>query len=82
MTFLLPDTLRDAWMLPGDSRTARRDGEAWRDFARRLRELLAIDTVSRAAAVQATLASGRYVICAEATADGVLATIAPRAVRH
>ena len=82
MTFFLPDALRDAWTLPGDGRTARRDGEAWRDFARRLRERLAVDPASRAAALKAALSAGRYVICAETTADGVLATIAPRAVRH
>lgn len=85
MPFFLPDALRDAWTMPADGRVAggnaRRDGEPWRDFARRLRELLAVDPTSRAAAVQATLAAGRYVICAEATADGVLGTIAPR-LRH
>jgi len=85
MTFLLPDALRDAWTMPADGRmansTARRDGEPWRDFARRLRELLAAVPDSRAATVQAALVAGRYVICAEATADGVLATIAPR-LRH
>lgn len=85
MTFLLPDALRDTWTMPADGRTpvggTRQDAEPWRDFARRLRELVAVAPTSHAAAVQAALAAGRYVICAEATADGVLAAIAPR-LRH
>jgi len=87
MTILLPDVLRDAWTMPSagcrvSGSHARGDADPWRDFARRLRELLAVDPASHVGTVQAALAAGRYVICAEATADAVLATIAPRAVRH
>lgn len=82
MTYLLPEALRDIWTMPV---AMRNDGEPWRDYARRLRELLAldgtVDGTTRVAAVQTALVTGRYVICAEATADAVLATLSPR-VRH
>lgn len=78
MSYLLPESLRDAWTMPV---ALRNEGEPWRDFARRLRERLAVDDTSRVDAVQSALVKGRYVICAEATADAVLATLAPR-VRH
>lgn len=81
MTYLLPDALRDAWTMPVAVRERGDGSEAWRDFARRLRELLALDESTRAGEVQSALSTGCYVICAEATADAVLATLTPR-LRH
>lgn len=82
MSFSLPDALCEAWTLPNTDPRPDSDAAPWRDFARRLRVLLAADAMSHADTVRAVLAAGRYVVCAEAIADSLLATAVRRQIRH